>query len=60
MNQREALDRQGRSLDQILGWIRVNKLKMNPDKTEVMLVKLVGQNLILRSGFTVLLNGAVL
>lgn len=36
-------------LEDVMGWMGANKLKLNPDKTKVLLI---GSDSILRSGYT--------
>lgn len=50
---KEAAENLNQCLEEVTGWMRVNKLKINPDKTAVLLV---GPNLILRRGMTLVLS----
>lgn len=44
-------------LEVIIGWMRANKLKFNPDKMELLLVE---SNFVLEDEMSMMLDGAVL
>lgn len=54
---RMVVEELGRSLERVRVWMWVNKLKLNPDQVEVLVVGLCFG---LGSGCTLLLDGAVL
>ncbi|KAF7237117.1 putative RNA-directed DNA polymerase from transposon BS [Varanus komodoensis] len=56
-NPGEAVAVLNRCLAEVMGWMRANKLKLNPDKTEVLLVGGSGFG---EGGFDLVLNGATL
>ncbi|KAF7246133.1 Lipoxygenase-likey domain-containing protein 1, partial [Varanus komodoensis] len=53
----EAVAELNRCLAKVMEWMRANKLKLNPDKTEVLLVSGSGFG---EGGFDLVLNGATL
>ncbi|KAF7240636.1 putative RNA-directed DNA polymerase from transposon BS, partial [Varanus komodoensis] len=56
-NPGEAVAVLNRCLAEVMGWMRANKLKLNPDKTEVLLVGGLGFG---EGGFDLALNGVAL
>ncbi|KAF7238921.1 Short transient receptor potential channel 4-associated protein, partial [Varanus komodoensis] len=56
-NPGEAVAVLNRCLAEVMGWMRANKLKLNPDKTEVLLVGGSGFG---EGGFDLVLNGVAL
>ncbi|KAF7243910.1 Nudix hydrolase 20, chloroplastic [Varanus komodoensis] len=56
-NPGEAVAVLNRCLAEVMGWMRANKLKLNPDKTEVLLVGGSGFG---EGGFNLVLNGVAL